>query len=63
MVSLEEATKTVESRLAKNLTILGSWETDEDWVFGLGFVDEEGEVKPIVGDSTARINKETGEMT
>lgn len=40
MVNLEEATKIVESRLAKNLAIFGAWETDEDWVFGLGFVDE-----------------------
>ncbi len=62
MVNKEEARKLVESRLSENLTIVSSWENEYDFVFALGFVDEDGTARPIVGDNTVRISKENGEM-
>ncbi len=63
MITKEEARKIVQDKLAKNLTISSSWETEYDWVFSLSFVDENGEILPIFGGSSVRVSKEDGEMT
>ena len=61
MVTKEQAKAALKEKLAENLVIVDSYETPDEWCFGLGLVNN-GEIMPLMGDGTIRINKETGEM-
>ncbi len=39
-----------------------SWESDEDYVYELAFVGEDGQMLNLFGANTVRVNKETGEV-
>ena len=62
MITKSEAMKTVKKKKKKNLSIVGSWETPLEWVFALGFCEDDGTIRPIFGDNTARISKDDGEI-
>ena len=62
MVDKEHAAEILKGKLADNLVIVDSYETPDAWCFGLGLINDDGKIIPLMGDSTIRINKETGEM-
>ena len=62
MVDKERAAEILRGKLANNLGIVDSYETPDAWCFGLGLINDDGKIIPLMGDSTIRINKETGEM-
>ena len=62
MVSKKEAQEYLMGKLANNLIIVDSYESPDAWCFGLGLVNEDGEIMSLMGDSTIRISKKTGEM-
>ena len=62
MVDKERAAEILRGKLANNLVIVDSYETPDAWCFGLGLINDDGKIMPLMGDSTIRINKETGEM-
>lgn len=61
MVDKECAAEILKEKLADNLVIVDSYETPDTWCFGLGLVSD-GRIMPLMGDSTIKIIKETGEM-
>ena len=61
MVDKERAAGILKEKLADNLVIVDSYEAPDAWCFGLGLVSDDM-IMPLMGDSTIRINKETGEM-
>jgi len=62
MVDKERAAEILKEKLADNLVIVDSYETPDAWCFGLGLVNDDGRIMHLMGDTTIRINKETGEM-
>lgn len=62
MIDQKQAREILKGKLADNLVIVNSFEDPEYWCFGLGLVREGGDIMPLMGDSTIRISKETGEM-
>ncbi len=62
MVNQDAARAALKEKLAKNLVIMDEFENPTQWCFGLGFVNENDEIVPLMGDSIIRISKETGEM-
>ncbi|WP_026658625.1 hypothetical protein [Butyrivibrio sp. AC2005] len=62
MITQDEARAALKEKLAKNLVILSEFENTYQWCFGLGFVNDNDEIVPLIGDSIIRIDKETGEM-
>ena len=62
MIDQKTARELMNSRLGKNLVIVDEFENDHQWCFGLGLVNDSGKIMPLLGDSTIRISKETGEM-
>lgn len=62
MIDKEQARAYLQKKMADNLVIVDSFESPDAWCFGLGLINDDGEVMPLMGDSTIRISKETGEM-
>ncbi len=62
MIDKEKARTLLQEKLAKNLVILDEYENPNQWCFGLGLVNDNDEIVPLMGDSIIRISKETGEM-
>ena len=62
MIDKERARAILQEKMAENLVIVDSYESPDAWCFGLGLINEDGKVMPLMGDSTIRISKETGEM-
>ena len=62
MIDQKQAREILKGKLADNLVIVNSFEDPEYWCFGLGLVREDGDIMPLMGNSTIRISKETGEM-
>lgn len=62
MVTQDVARATLKEKLASNLVILDEFESSSQWCFGLGFINDNDEIIPLMGDSIIRISKETGEM-
>ena len=62
MIDKECARKILQEKLADNLVIVDSFESPNAWCFGLGLINDDGKIMPLIGDSTIRISKETGEM-
>ncbi|WP_408069454.1 hypothetical protein [Butyrivibrio sp. JL13D10] len=62
MIDKEQARAYLQKKLADNLVIVDSFESPDAWCFGLGLINEDGKVMPLMGDSTIRISKKTGEM-
>ncbi len=62
MIDQKSARKKLEEKLAKNLVILDEYENPNQWCFGLGLLNDNDEIVPLMGDSIIRISKETGEM-
>lgn len=62
MITKEEAEEILKERLADNLIISTSWETEHDYVFELALVGEDGGLVSLFGANTVRIDKETGEV-
>ncbi len=62
MIDQETAREIVRNKLGKNLEIFDEFESPYAWCFGLGVVDKDGRIMPLLGDSTVRISKEDGEM-
>lgn len=52
----------MQEKLADNLVIVDSYESPDAWCFGLGLINGDGKILSLMGDSTIRISKETGEM-
>lgn len=62
MITKEHAQEILQEKISDNLVIVDSFENPNYWCFGLGFITDYGEIIPLVGNSTIKINKETGEM-
>ncbi len=62
MIDQDKARELLKSRLGRNLVIVDEFESETAWCFGLGFINENDEIVPLMGDSIIRISKETGEM-
>ena len=62
MIDQKQAREILKQKLADNLIIINSFEDPEYWCFGLGLVREDGDIMLLMGDSTIRISKKTGEM-
>ncbi|ADL36429.1 hypothetical protein bpr_IV064 (plasmid) [Butyrivibrio proteoclasticus B316] len=62
MVDQEQARKILQERLADNLVIVTEFENPKEWCFDLGLITESGTIMPLMGDTTIRISKETGEV-
>ena len=62
MIDQNTAREIMNSRLGKNLVIVDEFERETAWCFGLGVVNDDGKVMPLLGDSIIRISKEDGEM-
>lgn len=62
MIEKERAAEILKEKLADNLVIVDSYEAPDAWCFGLGLVNDNGRKMQLMGDTTIRINKETGEM-
>lgn len=62
MIDQVAARKIAQDKLGKNLVIVDEFEGPNTWCFELGVVNDDGEVMPILGNSTIRISKEDGEM-
>ena len=62
MIDQKTAREILKNKLGKNVVIVDEFESSHAWCFGLGAVKENDIVMPILGDSTVRISKETGEM-
>lgn len=62
MIDQNTAREIMNSRLGKNLVIVDEFENKTAWCFGLGVVNDDGKVMPLLGDSIIRISKEDGEM-
>ena len=61
-VDKKRAEEILRENMADNLVIIDSYETPEAWCFGLGVVGDGEDVTPLMGDSTVRVSKETGEI-
>lgn len=62
MIDQKQAREILKEKLADNLVIVNAFEDSECWCFGLGLVREDGDIMPLMGNSTIKISKETGEM-
>ena len=62
MIDQKTARKIMNSQLGKNLVIVDEFESETAWCFGLGVVNDDGKVMPLLGDSIIRLSKEDGEM-
>ena len=62
MITKEEAEGILQDRLADNLIISTSWETEDDYVFELALMGEDGGLLSLFGANTVRIDKKTGEV-
>lgn len=62
MIDKQHAEQILRDKMADNLVVIDSFETPEAWCFGLGFVNEDGDVATLMGDNTIRVSKETGEI-
>ncbi len=62
MVTKQQAEEYLKTKLARNLRIYDSWESEEYYIFALACVDEYDQIKPLFGDSTVKIGKESGEI-
>ncbi len=62
MIDQNTAREIMNSRLGKNLVIVDEFESETVWCFGLGVVNDDGKVMPLLGDSIIKISKEDGEM-
>ena len=62
MIDQNTAREIMNSRLGKNLVIVDEFEGETAWCFGLGVVNDDGKVMPLLGDSIIKISKENGEM-
>ena len=62
MIDKESAKKLLQEKMADNLIIVDSYESPDAWCFGLGLINDDGKIMPLMGDSTIRISKEDGEM-
>ncbi len=62
MISKDEAERMLKKKLADNLVIVDSFESPDAWCFGLGLISDGREIIPLMGDSTIRVSKETGEI-
>ncbi len=62
MIDKEDARKILQDKLADNLVIVDSYESLDAWCFGRGLINDDGKIMPLMGNSTIRISKETGEM-
>ena len=62
MVTQDAARAALKEKLAKNLVIVDEYENTYQWCFRLGFVNDNDEIMPLMGNSVIRISKETGEM-
>lgn len=61
MIDQETARAMLKKRMAENLVIISEYENAYEWCFGLGLKDGDGDIIPLMGDSTIRVSKETGE--
>ena len=61
-VDKQSAEKILKEKMADNLVIVESFEAPDAWCFGLGLIDESGDVVPLMGNNIIRVNKETGEI-
>ncbi|MBE5838087.1 hypothetical protein [Butyrivibrio sp.] len=62
MIDKERARAILQEKMAENLVIVDSYESPDAWCFGLGLINDDGKIMSLMGDSTIRISKETGEM-
>ena len=62
MIDKERARAILQEKMAEDLVIVDSYESPDAWCFGLGLINDDGKIMSLMGDSTIRISKETGEM-
>ena len=62
MITKEHAQMIVQEKISDNLVIVDSFENSTEWCFGLALITDYGEIIPLVGNSTIRIDKKTGEI-
>lgn len=61
-VDKQRAEEILKEQMADNLVIVESYEAPDAWCFGLGLIDESGEVVALMGNNIIRVSKETGEI-
>ncbi len=62
VIDRQRAEQILREKLADNLVIVASFEDADAWCFDLGLVTDNGDIRPLMGNSVIRISKETGEI-
>ena len=62
MIDQEQARKILMETIADNLAVVYEYDTPGEWCFDLGQKKDNGIIVPLLGETTVRVNKETGEI-